>query len=40
MRVAIVGYGYMGQMYADSVKEQNWQLIGGTPFILNAIYII
>ncbi len=28
MRVAIVGYGYMGEMYANLVKEKEWELIG------------
>lgn len=28
MRVAIIGYGYMGQMYADLAKQNNWELVG------------
>ncbi len=28
MRVAIVGFGYMGQMYADLIKAENWELVG------------
>lgn len=28
MRVAIVGFGYMGQMYADLVQARDWELVG------------
>jgi len=28
MKIAIVGYGYMGQMYAELAQAQNWELVG------------